>query len=199
MEKAPISDLGIGILSRKSIFSLSLALACGLAFLEEVLIIRATLTKVDYSGRTLYGHNGGVWEWTTTPLAGYPGYVPSELYPGYSADFFDDKHFVVVCLLPLPFSAPLFVALLQHRFDETIEESEEEKSGRMRTKLIIRSEDPMLPSHPLLAGKHSGTGTRQITHTLSSGVGLSSIFELDPRRCEYRGSLSIIQCLEVGV
>jgi formylglycine-generating enzyme required for sulfatase activity len=82
------------------------------------LIIRATLTKVDHSGRTLYGHNGGVWEWTTTPLAGYPGYVPSELYPGYSADFFDDKHFVVVCppcfLLPhhlfysLPLSLPFF-------------------------------------------------------------------------------------------
>jgi formylglycine-generating enzyme required for sulfatase activity len=51
---------------------------------------------MDNSGRKLYGHNGGVWEWTSTPLAGYPGYVPSELYPGYSADFFDDKHFVVV-------------------------------------------------------------------------------------------------------
>ena len=123
MEKAPISDLGIGILSRKSSFSLSLAFA-GHAFLEEVLIIRATLTKVDHSGRTLYGHNGGVWEWTTTPLAGYPGYVPSELYPGYSADFFDDKHFVVVCLLPLSSSDPLLVALLHHRFDVTIEESE---------------------------------------------------------------------------
>jgi formylglycine-generating enzyme required for sulfatase activity len=44
----------------------------------------------------MYGHNGGVWEWTSTPLAGYPGYVPSELYPGYSADFFDGKHYVVV-------------------------------------------------------------------------------------------------------
>ena len=47
----------------------------------------------------MYGHNGGVWEWTSTPLAGYPGYVPSELYPGYSSDFFDGKHFVVVSLL----------------------------------------------------------------------------------------------------
>jgi formylglycine-generating enzyme required for sulfatase activity len=59
---------------------------------------RPTLTKLDNSGRKMYGHNGGVWEWTSTPLAGYPGYVPSELYPGYSSDFFDEKHFVVVCL-----------------------------------------------------------------------------------------------------
>lgn len=26
----------------------------------------------------------------------YEGYVPSEIYPGYSADFFDQKHYVVV-------------------------------------------------------------------------------------------------------
>ena len=44
----------------------------------------------------MYGHNGGVWEWTSTPLEGYEGFVPSGLYPGYSADFFDGKHFVVV-------------------------------------------------------------------------------------------------------
>jgi hypothetical protein len=74
------------------------AICSSLAPLDKnELTIRATLTKVDHSGRKLYGHNGGVWEWTTTPLAGYPGYVPSELYPGYSADFFDDKHYVVVC------------------------------------------------------------------------------------------------------
>lgn len=51
---------------------------------------------MDHSGKTMYGHNGGVWEWTSTPLRGYEGFVPSDLYPGYSADFFDDKHFVVV-------------------------------------------------------------------------------------------------------
>ena len=44
----------------------------------------------------MYGHNGGVWEWTSTPLERYEGFVPSGLYPGYSADFFDGKHFVVV-------------------------------------------------------------------------------------------------------
>lgn len=35
---------------------------------------------------------GGLWEWTSTPLAAFEGYKPMDLYPGYSADFFDDKH-----------------------------------------------------------------------------------------------------------
>lgn len=50
------------------------------------------------------GHNGGVWEWTSTVLAPYDGFVPSKLYPGYSTDFFDGHHQVVVrfcpCILP---------------------------------------------------------------------------------------------------
>ena len=36
------------------------------------------------------------WEWTDTPFAGLPGfqaYIPA--YPGYSADFFDGKHYVL--------------------------------------------------------------------------------------------------------
>lgn len=53
-------------------------------------------TIVDNAGTVLHGHNGGVWEWTRTPLAGLPGYVQSELYPGYSSDFFDNKHYVVL-------------------------------------------------------------------------------------------------------
>ncbi|KIJ38753.1 hypothetical protein M422DRAFT_69010 [Sphaerobolus stellatus SS14] len=42
------------------------------------------------------GHNGGVWEWTSTVLERHEGFVPSELYPGYSMDFFDTKHQVVI-------------------------------------------------------------------------------------------------------
>jgi len=42
------------------------------------------------------GHNGGVWEWTSTVWDKYDGFVPSELYPGYSTDFFDGHHHVVL-------------------------------------------------------------------------------------------------------
>jgi len=55
-----------------------------------------TNTVTGHCGSPLYGHNGGVWEWTSTEFTGYEGFVPSALYPGYSADFFDGKHFVVL-------------------------------------------------------------------------------------------------------
>lgn len=35
---------------------------------------------------------GGVWEWTSTVLEKHAGFEPMELYPGYTADFFDGKH-----------------------------------------------------------------------------------------------------------
>ena len=54
----------------------------------------ATIT--DNAGRTLHGHNGGVWEWTSSEFAPRDGFVPSVIYPGYSLDFFDGKHSVVV-------------------------------------------------------------------------------------------------------
>ncbi|WVQ98171.1 hypothetical protein IAU59_005293 [Kwoniella sp. CBS 9459] len=55
-----------------------------------------TNTYTDNAGKVIHGHNGGVWEWTNTPFDGYEGFVPSVIYPGYSADFFDGKHFVVL-------------------------------------------------------------------------------------------------------
>ncbi|KAF8214994.1 DUF323 domain-containing protein [Mycena galopus ATCC 62051] len=42
------------------------------------------------------GGNGGVWEWTSTVFDKYEGFEPSVLYPGYSADFFDGAHQVVL-------------------------------------------------------------------------------------------------------
>jgi len=38
---------------------------------------------------------GNGWEWTSTPFAPFSGFEPLPGYPGYSADFFDGRHFVL--------------------------------------------------------------------------------------------------------
>jgi ergothioneine biosynthesis protein EgtB len=35
------------------------------------------------------------WEWTSTTFAPFSGFEPLPFYPGYSADFFDGKHYVI--------------------------------------------------------------------------------------------------------
>jgi len=72
----------------------------------------------------MQGHNGGVWEWTSTVFDTYDGFVPSKLYPGYvvlskvcfmclccfhrySADFFDGAHQVVVRFILYSISLPV--------------------------------------------------------------------------------------------
>ncbi|KAL1746203.1 C-type lectin protein [Schizophyllum fasciatum] len=42
------------------------------------------------------GSNGGVWEWTSTKFDMHAGLTPTALFPGYSTDFFDGKHHVVL-------------------------------------------------------------------------------------------------------
>ena len=50
------------------------------------------------SGRSAWGVDdlvGNGWEWTTTPFAPFPGFRAMASYPEYSADFFDEGHFVM--------------------------------------------------------------------------------------------------------
>lgn len=47
------------------------------------------------------GSNGGVWEWTSDVLNRHEGFDPTTIFPGYSEDFFDDKHQVVVRTISL--------------------------------------------------------------------------------------------------
>jgi formylglycine-generating enzyme required for sulfatase activity len=39
---------------------------------------------------------GNGWEWTRTAFAPFPGFEPMPNYPGYSADFFDGRHYVML-------------------------------------------------------------------------------------------------------
>ncbi len=50
------------------------------------------------SGQSAFGVHGMLgngWEWTSTAFAPFPGFEPFPFYRGYSADFFDGKHFVM--------------------------------------------------------------------------------------------------------
>ncbi|KAK2733980.1 hypothetical protein FQN55_003076 [Onygenales sp. PD_40] len=55
-------------------------------------------TPVTQNGDKLSGRGelGGIWEWTSTPLQAHEGFKAMDLYPGYTADFFDGKHNIVL-------------------------------------------------------------------------------------------------------
>jgi ergothioneine biosynthesis protein EgtB len=50
------------------------------------------------AGRSAYGIDdlvGNGWEWTSTAFGPFPGFRPISSYPEYSADFFDNGHYVL--------------------------------------------------------------------------------------------------------
>jgi formylglycine-generating enzyme required for sulfatase activity len=53
---------------------------------------------VTSKGSSLAGQSemGGVWEWTSSVLRPWDGFEAMPLYPGYTADFFDEKHNIVL-------------------------------------------------------------------------------------------------------
>lgn len=53
---------------------------------------------VTQNGGSLAGHAemGGLWEWTSSQLEKRKGFEAMKLYPAYSADFYDGKHYVVL-------------------------------------------------------------------------------------------------------
>jgi gamma-glutamyl hercynylcysteine S-oxide synthase len=57
--------------------------------------ISANASPQAQTAHGVHGMFGNGWEWTSTHFAPFPGFEPFPFYRGYSADFFDGKHFVI--------------------------------------------------------------------------------------------------------
>ena len=55
--------------------------------------VNANPESANSFGLSDYAGNG--WEWTSTLFAAFPGFEPFPFYPGYSANFFDNQHYVM--------------------------------------------------------------------------------------------------------
>jgi iron(II)-dependent oxidoreductase len=54
-----------------------------------------TSSPANQSAFGVAGQLGNGWEWTSTVFAPFTGFRAFSFYPGYSANFFDGKHFVI--------------------------------------------------------------------------------------------------------
>ncbi|GAA6042900.1 hypothetical protein JCM8097_002759 [Rhodosporidiobolus ruineniae] len=78
-----------------------------------------TLPVPARDGSTLPATNGGLWQWTSSVLDKWEGFVGSEVYPGYSTDFHDGKHRIVVggsYATPRRCARPTFVNYYQFNY-----------------------------------------------------------------------------------
>ncbi|GAA5902514.1 hypothetical protein JCM6882_002772 [Rhodosporidiobolus microsporus] len=58
--------------------------------------VAPTLPTVGRDGSTLPATDGGLWQWTSTTFERWEKYSGSTVYPGYSEDFFDGNHNIVL-------------------------------------------------------------------------------------------------------
>ncbi|KAJ5279181.1 hypothetical protein N7478_004553 [Penicillium angulare] len=79
-------------------------------------------TPVTPQGNQLAGQGelGGVWEWTSSPLLPHAGFKAMQIYPGYTSDFFDGKHNIVLggswATLPRIAGRSTFMNWYQHNY-----------------------------------------------------------------------------------
>ncbi|KAF9300797.1 hypothetical protein BGZ74_007494 [Mortierella antarctica] len=59
--------------------------------------VSCSAAEVQANPLVQFSGPGGLWDWTSTAFAPLgEGFVTSRMYPGYSSDFFDEKHMVVL-------------------------------------------------------------------------------------------------------